>query len=130
MTSGVQWDPAFSVGHEVIDAQHRQLLEQCNALGAGNAPEGSAASAGAFEQALASLRALAREHFETEAAWLADLGHADLDEHRAERDEFEYQLAEIATPGNFDRAELQRFLALWWLGHVAGAREQYGVASG
>ena len=71
----------------------------------------------AFER----LRALAREHFATEAALLAERGHADLDDHAAECEEFDYLVDEIVTTDNFSRLELQRFLALWCLGHISGA---------
>ena len=29
--------------------------------------------------------------------------------------------ADIATTENFDRLELQRFVTLWWVGHIAGS---------
>ena len=35
-------------------------------------------------------------------------------------EEFEYLVAEIAMTKNFDKLELQRFLALWWVGHILG----------
>ena len=63
-------------------------------------------------------------NFETEAALLARCGCADLEDHRIECDEFEYLAGEIATTENFDRLELQRFLALWCLGHIKGSAGQ------
>ena len=38
-----------------------------------------------------------------------------------ECEEFDYLVDEIVTTENFDRLELQRFLALWCLGHIAGS---------
>lgn len=110
------------------DAQHAALLAQCNALA--NRYCGGAADDAAFDAAFDQLKVLAREHFEAEAALLAAGGDPDLEGHRDELDEFEYVVSEIATTANFDRLELQRFAALWCLGHVRGSgqrvREQRG----
>ncbi|MBL0085437.1 MAG: hypothetical protein IPP44_01790 [Ideonella sp.] len=125
----VPWEPDFSVGHELIDAQHQGLLSQCSLLADHCLADHCLAEAGersdrSFDQDFDRLKALAREHFETEAALLARCGCADLEDHRIECDEFEYLAGEIATTENFDRLELQRFLALWCLGHIKGSAGQ------
>ena len=112
MANPVHWEPGFDVGHAVIDAQHRELLEQCQRLG----------EAG-FAQALEQLEALARRHFETEAALLAGAEGFDPEDLRSEREEYQFLVGEIATRENFDGPEIQQFLSRWWLGHVAGAAE-------
>jgi hemerythrin-like metal-binding protein len=119
MPTRLPWDPHFDVGHELIDAQHRAMLDQCNRLadlcgGGGDADR-------QFDQAFEQLRALTRAHFETEATLLAERDHPDLDDPAAECEEFDYLVDEIVTTDNFDRLELQRFLALWCLGHISGA---------
>jgi hemerythrin len=63
---------------------------------------------------------LARQHFATEEALLAGQAHPDLEDYRHACEEFEYLAAEIATTENFDKLELQRFLALWLIGHILG----------
>jgi hemerythrin len=73
----------------------------------------------------AELMASAREHFSTEEALLADHGYPELDDHRSEQEDFEFLAAEIITTDNFDRDELQTFLALWWTGHIMGAARNY-----
>jgi hemerythrin len=133
MPNRVQWEPHFSVGHEVIDAQHLGLLSQCNLLAdlcvANDGEEGGSA----FDQAFDHLKALARGHFETETALLAAGGYPELEDHRNECDEFEYLAGEVVTAENFDRLELQRFLALWCVGHItgsAGAQRAFFAARG
>jgi hypothetical protein len=42
-----------------------------------------------------------------------------------ERDEFDYLANEIITTENFEKIELQRFLALWWVGHIVGSGRKY-----
>lgn len=121
MPNRVPWEPHFSIGHEAIDAQHQALLGQCNRLAdlCGGGDEADRQFDRAFEQ----LRALAHQHFETEAALLVERAHPDVDDHAAECEEFDYLVDEIVTTDNFSRLELQRFLALWCLGHVAGSAQ-------
>jgi len=124
MSNRVHWDPRFSVGNDELDAQHKHFIDQCNAL-ADCLNEGDAASEQKFDQRFAELMARARDHFAAEEALLAKGGYPDLEAHRNEQEEFAFLVAEIATTDNFDRNELQTFLALWWAGHIAGAARQY-----
>lgn len=121
----VQWDPHFSVGHEAMDDQHRQLLAQCNLLADLCAADGGNSGADPeFKEAFDRLMAMAREHFIAEEALLVAGAYPDLEDYRCELEEYEYLAADIATTENFDRIELQRFLALWWIGHIMGAAQQ------
>lgn len=114
------WDPGLAIGHALIDRQHQALLAQCEALAAhcGNA------DAAAFDADFEHLKTLAREHFAAEAALLAERGDTDTEDHALECEEFEYLADEIATTANFDRLELQRFAALWCLGHVRASAQR------
>jgi len=117
----VHWDPGFTVGRPAIDEQHRHLLEQCNALADLCAVDGGNAPADAsFKATYEQLMAVARAHFAAEEALLIAGVHPELDDYRCEIEEYEFLAAEIATTENFDKIELQRFLALWWLGHILG----------
>lgn len=124
MPNRVQWDPQYSVGNEVLDTQHGNILAQCNAL-ADCLADASEEGDRKFRKIFDELMVLAREHFGAEEALLARGGYADLEEHRDERDEFDYLAAEIITTENFDKDELQTFLALWWIGHIVGAAKKY-----
>ncbi len=120
MPNRVQWDPRLSVGNATLDAQHRNLLEYCNALAdclAEAGPEGDRK----FRQVFQELMAHSREHFAAEEALLARCGYPELEELRHECEEFDYLAAEIVTTENFDQDELQTFLALWWTGHILGS---------
>lgn len=114
MTHRVDWEPGLACGHEALDAQHQALLAQCNRLA------DHCEDAAAFDAAFAHLKALAGEYFELEATLRVE----DPEELQAEQEEFGYLLDEVATTANFDRAEVQRFVALWWLGHIRGLAEQ------
>lgn len=120
MPNRVQWEPRYGVGNEALDDQHRNLLAQCNALADCLADTGAEGDR-KFRQTFDELMARARAHFASEEALLAASGYPMLEELQDERDEFEYLAAEIITTDNFDKIELQRFLALWWVGHIVGA---------
>jgi hemerythrin-like metal-binding protein len=127
----VPWDPDFSVGHDVIDAEHQSLLDQCNLLADHCVAADGEESARRFDQVLERLKAIAREHFATEALVLASGDVAALEDHRIECDEFEYLVGEVATTEKFDRSEVQRFLGLWCVGHITGsARELRALLAG
>lgn len=124
--SRVQWDPHFTVGHETLDEQHRQLLAQCNRLADLCAVDGGNSSADpAFKAAFDQLMTAAREHFTAEEALLVAGTYPGMEDYRFEIEEYEFLAAEIATTENFDKIELQRFLALWWVGHIMGAAKQH-----
>lgn len=118
--SRIPWDTAWELGQVDLDHQHHDLLAQCNRLADLCADAGTQIDSAGFDAAFEHLKALVRQHRQTEAAWLSDLGTAALDGHHDEFDEFEYLVEEIVTTVNFERLELQRFLSLWCLGHVAG----------
>ncbi|MBU0751694.1 MAG: hemerythrin family protein [Gammaproteobacteria bacterium] len=116
------------MGNETLDDQHRNIVALCNALAdcladAGEEGDGDEADR-KFRKVFDELMALSREHFAAEEALLAASGYPMLDEHRNERDEFDYLAAEIITTENFDKDELQSFLALWWTGHILGSAKK------
>lgn len=113
------WEPRFCIGHEIVDAQHRALFAQCDRLA--DLCEGEELDQAGFRAAYENLMHLAQEHFATEEALLAAGAYPELEQYRAECEEYRYLAEQIATPENFDPIELQRFLALWWVGHVLTA---------
>ena len=121
----VQWEPSHGVGNELLDQQHRTLAAHCNALADGLAdtsPEGQTR----FRQLFAELMTCAREHFATEAVELAAAGGQLVEATQQDQAEFEYLAAEIITTEHFSNEELQRFLALWWTGHIRDCVRKHG----
>jgi len=124
----VQWGLHFAVGHELLDEQHRQLLAQCNVLADLCAADGGNSSADPeFRQIFERTTAMAREHFAAEDALLVACAYPEIEDYRCEIEEYEYLAAEIATTDNFDKIELQRFLSLWWVGHILDAVKQQSL---
>jgi hemerythrin-like metal-binding protein len=123
MAKRTQWIPHFNTGNAAIDEQHQGLLAQCNAL-ADCMAAADKAGEGKFLEVLEQLLASVRAHFAAEQEQLARSGYPQLDEHVSEGEEFEYLAAEIISTENFDKDELQTFLALWCIGHIAGTVER------
>lgn len=124
MPNQVQWNSDYSMGNELLDSQHRNLLAQCNALADCIADAGPESDL-KFNDTFAALMVQAREHFAAEEALLTRCGYPMLEEHQNEYDEFDYLANEIITTENFEQVELQRFLALWWVGHIVGSGKKY-----
>lgn len=120
----VEWSPAYRTGDEAIDTQHQGLLAHSNALADLCAAPADDTGAERFDAAYQQFKVLARAHFDAELAQMARNNDPELDDHRAECEEFEYLAGDIATAENFDRLELQRFIALWCLGHVRAAASE------
>lgn len=112
------WDPAYTVGHDALDSQHQQLLAACEGLVQADESERTG-----FNDRLKALLALADGHFDAEAAVLGACAYPDLDELEAERTEFANLVADLVAPKHFNPDELQRFLGLWWVGHIVGSAD-------
>ncbi len=124
MPNREQWSLHYDTGNEVLDHQHRNILAQCHAL-ADRMSDSSPENELEFDKRFHELMALAREHFATEEALLAACGYPELEDLKDEYGEFEYLASDIATTENFEKIELQRFLALWWAGHITDAGKKY-----
>ncbi len=124
MPNLVQWDPSYSMGNETLDNQHRNILAQCNALADWVAATDQESDL-KFHNIFNELIALAREHFASEEDLLTRCSYPIPEEHKNECDEFDYLVADIITTENFEKLELQRFLALWWVGHIVGSGKKY-----
>lgn len=124
MPNRVQWVPDYSMGNETLDRQHGNILTQCNALADCIADAGPESDR-KFHRIFNELMALGGEHFSTEETLLTQCAYPMLEEHQNEHGEFDYLVNEIITTANFERIELQRFLTLWWVGHIVGSGKKY-----
>ena len=124
MPNRVLWNSDYSVGHETLDSQHQAILAQCNVLADCLADAGPE-SALKFNDGFTDLMAQARAHFAAEEALLTQCAYPMLEEQQNEHDEFDSLANEIITTENFEPIELQRFLALWWIGHIVGSAKRF-----
>ena len=111
----VPWSPRYEVGIEVIDGQHRQLLELVNRLG------DDLGAGRDFDQLVESLRELVRyteHHFATEERLMDEIG-AGAERHRSEHRRLIDGLMRYTV--NLDAASVSRssrFLQDWLFRHI------------
>jgi hemerythrin len=121
------WNQSYSVGHALLDAQHKDLLALCKQAGDCLDDE-SLESAEHFHVLLNDLAVYARKHFRAEEKILAQLGYPQLDEQKEEHEEYEIWLAETllsATIGSADKVAVHLFLSAWWLRHILESDMRY-----
>lgn len=119
-----QWNQSYAVDDEGVDERHKAILAQCNALAdcvAETSPDNDLKFKNIFDELMVN----ARELFQAEENLLARCGYPALEEVRDEGGEFEYLVTNIATVENFDKVELQQFLASWWAGHLVDFSRKY-----
>src|SRR5476649_2083836 len=87
----------FTVGHDLIDADHRALINHLNLLYAA-----VAADAGAMEQSrlLEDLIAATETHFHHEESLMQKMGYTGFDNHKAEHDTLLAEVRELQVRFN------------------------------
>ena len=108
------WKDAYSVGNEVLDSQHKALIELVNEL----------TEDADLADVLAGLRRYGDEHFRTEETLLEAAGYPDIEEHRTYHLAFRTWLAgviEAHRSGGDDaiaRRDIHHYLCVWLANHL------------
>lgn len=127
MPNHIQWDDRLSVGNDLLDNQHKLLVEQCNRI-ANCVSDESEEGKNQFHDILNALMRYAHEHFRTEEELLAQNFYPDLEAHKREHAAFEEHLIETlaaASQGKLDKAGLQQFLRTWLSEHMLESDLKY-----
>lgn len=120
----VQWSPRYEVGIEVIDGQHRHLLELINRL------REALDSRQELDELVESLRELVRyteHHFATEERLMDEVG-ASAERHRGEHQRLLEALMRFTV--KLDRAsvsESSHFLQDWLFRHIEEVDRPFGA---
>ena len=126
MLSTIVWSPEFSVGHPLLDEQHKKLLALCQEAGAALSGERSRAQ---FNRLLGDLSEIAREHFASEEQLLRACAYPLTEAHIREHREYEERLMQIlilAADGTMGLADLYSYAMAWWSDHVLNSDMHYG----
>jgi hemerythrin len=121
------WDPSFSVGHPVLDSQHKELLLLCKHA-AECMEDTTLEGVEHFHALLNDLAVYAKKHFRTEEKILSQINCPLLDEQKAEHEEYEIWLSETllsAMDGSADKAAVHQFLSTWWMRHILESDMRY-----
>ena len=117
------WCEAFAIDHALMDQQHRRLLHLCaEAKRCLDYHDEEACER--FHDLLHELSIYAHQHMCEEESLLREHHYPGLAAHEAEHEAFRGQLADIlfsAVQGQLDKAEVVRFLSVWWTDHILGA---------
>ena len=124
MPARVKWGPRYEVGIEVIDGQHRHLLELINRLQ-------DALSAGSeLEELVESLRELVRyteHHFATEERLMDEVG-ASAERHRGEHQHLLEGLMRFTVKlDSASVSESSHFLQDWLFRHIDEVDRPFGA---
>ena len=120
----VQWSPRYEVGIEVIDGQHRHLLELINRL------QEALGSGQELDELVESLRELVRyteHHYATEERWMDEVGAA-AERHRGEHQRLLEGLMRFTV--KLDTAsvsESSHFLQDWLFRHIDEVDRPFGA---
>lgn len=126
-TATLEWGPGFSVGNDLLDSQHRELLRICR-LAELSIDDTSEVGAELFHVVLNDLCRYADVHFRTEEAILERIGYPNIEEQRVEHQNYLDEVSDFlfkATLGRLDRLGLARFLTGWWMHHILDSDMHY-----
>jgi len=123
----IVWDDAFSVGHNVIDDQHKELAGMINEL-TDACKRGDEDAALASKMVLDRAVAYAKNHFADEEKYMSKASYPGLWDHKKEHQEFMFEVVghmhEIEN-GTYTPIDFAKFLKSWVLNHIAGSDKKY-----
>lgn len=128
-----EWTPDMTVGEPTIDAQHKRLLAQLNAVM-------DAMIYGATSEEVSSavnfFKEYVDEHLAYEEAYMARRGYTDIAEHEKKHQDFRdtYQsfhdkLVAGVTPASL-LMDMEVYLGEWWAGHILHEDKKYYLELG
>lgn len=123
----VQWNEAkYSVHEERIDTQHETLFELINRLH-DSMKEGR--SKESIPSTLNALVAYTKQHFGYEEGYMKRVGYPNLDQHRAQHEEFVSTVERFISDYNSGKVGLTfqiiNYLKDWLISHILKTDKQY-----
>ena len=121
----VEWQDAFSVGSELIDNQHKELVMMTNELFRNSE---SFSGVAAFLRTIQKAVNYAKIHFATEETFMEKTNYPEYELHKAEHKSF---VAEVLTQikafeeGRCAPLSFALFLKKWLLNHIAVSDKKY-----
>jgi len=122
----VTWDASMKTGVELVDEQHRLLLEMLNEL---YEKMNLGAAQQAVLDALQGMRAYAAFHFKDEEEFLFEKGYPGLEAHKQAHDSFVEKLDDfqkvVAQDSLMAALEVLHFLKQWLVQHIQGTDMEF-----
>jgi hemerythrin len=117
----VAWDEAYSVGVDLIDNQHKSLVNMVNTLFS-YCELGDEHAEIAYLKAVNSAMEYAKTHFTEEEKFMRMAGYPKLDEHIKEHEAFVAEIVKsvrLFEKGKTTPIKMAEFLKKWLLQHIA-----------
>ena len=114
----IEWKQEFSVGDEVMDEQHRQIIHIINdSIDLAN--EGEVSDAQVYD-ILVRMMKYAWNHFDSEEVLLKKMGVADLKEHIEQHDSFTDKILDLSLINQHEKniGQINELLSEWWMNHI------------
>jgi len=123
----VTWNESYSVGLELIDNQHKELVKMVNSLFAG-CKQGVVSADIAYLRTISKALEYARIHFSDEEKYMSLVKYPKLEEHKKEHEEFVVEIKasmKLFEEGKTEPIDMANFLKNWLLNHIAISDKQY-----
>ena len=123
----VCWDDEYSVGFEIIDNQHKELIKMTNLLFKSCSMGGTVADV-ALMKTIRGAVEYAQNHFHLEEKYMAQLNFPELAAHKEEHEQFVALVSQTIKEFEESKSEplaLANFLKKWLLNHIAQTDKKY-----
>ncbi len=120
----MEWSEKFNIGIDVIDNQHRQILDYINALEKNSGDR----CAGANQRSLDDLIDYTQSHFSFEENLLSQVNYQYLPSHRGIHELFVKRLNDCRqrfANGESVEHDLYRLLSKWLINHIQHDDQDY-----
>ena len=117
----IKWDDSLSVGVDLIDDQHKMLIQRIKDL---SESVNSSRGAGQIGKTLGFMIDYTEFHFGTEEKHMTELGYPDFNPHKQQHEEFKTTLKEMVLEFEEDGATAQlgewvnNYLINWLVKHI------------
>lgn len=121
------WHQEFSVGHALLDEQHKGFFSLCRKAEACQ-HDRTREGIERFHELLNELVNYANRHFAIEEKVLASCRYPNLEAHRLEHEIYREKLTDFvirATFGELDSDGLLGYIADWWQQHILQSDMKY-----
>jgi hemerythrin len=122
----IRWKDSYSVGHPVLDEQHKRICDLLNQLEAAEAKDSTLVF-----QTIKGLQEYSRTHFATEVAFMHSIHFHGIEAHQEKHAFFMDELEKLDRAANTHNGELYgetlEFLMEWIIDHVLIEDQKYNL---